>query len=157
MTFSTNQKPTIYRDLYDNTGETEIKIILSPIRWSLFSRGCFHLRFHLICTYCTCAVRLVVELPAVQPPGSSPGNHGADKGPLSTDVIVYTVNVFTLKKLFFANSIKLIVSRFYCREIYPINPLTAKLFNLNFHSLEVVSRWRDPQLQVSENYSDLAK
>ena len=38
-----------------------------------------------------------------------------------------------------------------------LNPLTAKLFNLNFHSLEVVSRWRDPQLQVSENYSDLTK
>ena len=37
------------------------------------------------------------------------------------------------------------------------NPLTAKLFNLNFHWLEVLSRWRDPQLQVSENYSDLAK
>ena len=35
------------------------------------------------------------------------------------------------------------------------NPLTATLFKLNFHSLEVVSRWRDPQLQVSENYSDL--
>ena len=32
-----------------------------------------------------------------------------------------------------------------------INPLTAKLFNLNFNPLEVVSRWRDPQLQVSEN------
>ena len=26
------------------------------------------------------------------------------------------------------------------------NPFIAKLFNLNFHSLEVVSRWRDPQL-----------
>ena len=38
-----------------------------------------------------------------------------------------------------------------------INPLTAKLFNLNFHPLEVVSRWGDPQLQVSENYSDLKK
>ena len=37
------------------------------------------------------------------------------------------------------------------------NPLTAKLFNLNFHPLEVVSRWRDPQLQVSENYSDLTE
>ena len=32
-----------------------------------------------------------------------------------------------------------------------LNPLTAKLFNLNFCPLEVVSRWRDPQLQVSEN------
>ena len=38
-----------------------------------------------------------------------------------------------------------------------VNPLTAKLFNLNFHSLEVVSRWRDPQLQVSENSSDFTK
>ena len=36
-----------------------------------------------------------------------------------------------------------------------LNPLAAKLFNLNFHPLEVVSR--DPQLQVSENYSDLTK
>ena len=34
---------------------------------------------------------------------------------------------------------------------------TAKLFNVNFHSLEDVFRWRDPQLQVSENYSDLTK
>ena len=41
--------------------------------------------------------------------------------------------------------------------IFLFNPLTAKLFNLNFHSLEVVCRWRDPQLQVSENYSDLTK
>ena len=32
------------------------------------------------------------------------------------------------------------------------NPLTAKLLNWNFHSLEIVSRWRDSQLQVSENY-----
>ena len=31
-----------------------------------------------------------------------------------------------------------------------INPLTAKLFNLNFHPLELVSRWRDSQLQVGE-------
>ena len=30
------------------------------------------------------------------------------------------------------------------------NPLTAKLFDLNFHPLEVVYCWRDPQLQVSE-------
>ena len=36
-----------------------------------------------------------------------------------------------------------------------IHGLTAKLFNWNFHALEVVSR--DPQLQVSENYSDLTK
>ena len=37
------------------------------------------------------------------------------------------------------------------------NPFTAKWFNLNFHPLKVVFRWRDPQLQVSENYSDLTK
>ena len=37
------------------------------------------------------------------------------------------------------------------------NPLVAKWINLNFHPLEIVSRWRDPQLQVSENYSDLTK
>ena len=36
-----------------------------------------------------------------------------------------------------------------------VNPLTAKLFNLNFHSR--VSRCRNPQLQVSDNYSDLTK
>ena len=33
---------------------------------------------------------------------------------------------------------------------------TAKLFNCNFHSLEVVSRLRDQQLKMSENYSGLA-
>ena len=31
------------------------------------------------------------------------------------------------------------------------NLLTAKLNNLIFHPLEVVSRCRDPQLQVGEN------
>ena len=31
----------------------------------------------------------------------------------------------------------------------------AKFSNLNFHPLEVVSRYRDPQLQVGENYSHL--
>ena len=33
-----------------------------------------------------------------------------------------------------------------------INHLAAKLFNWNFHSVEVVFCWRDPQLQVVENY-----
>ena len=42
-------------------------------------------------------------------------------------------------------------------KLHHLNPLTAILFNLNFHLLEVVSRWRDPQLQVSENYSDLTR
>ena len=49
------------------------------------------------------------------------------------------------------------VSVMYTLTLITLNPLTAKLFNLNFHPLEVVSRRRDPQLQVSENYSDLTK
>ena len=36
-----------------------------------------------------------------------------------------------------------------------LNPCTAKLNNLSFHPVEVVSRYRDPQLQVVENYSYL--
>ena len=36
-----------------------------------------------------------------------------------------------------------------------INPNHAKLIYLNFQSLEVVSRYRDPQPQVVENYSYL--
>ena len=35
------------------------------------------------------------------------------------------------------------------------NPFPAELSNLNFHPLEVASRYRDPQLQVGENYSYL--
>ena len=34
-----------------------------------------------------------------------------------------------------------------------VNPYPAKLIYLNFQPLEVVSRYRDPHLQVSENYS----
>ena len=36
--------------------------------------------------------------------------------------------------------------------VWAINLYPAKLNNLNFHPLEVVSRYRDPQLQVAENY-----
>ena len=32
-----------------------------------------------------------------------------------------------------------------------INPWSTELFNLNFQSLEVVSRYSDTQLQVTEN------
>ena len=35
------------------------------------------------------------------------------------------------------------------------NIFNAKLNNLNFHPLESVSHYRDPQLQVSDNYLDL--
>ena len=33
----------------------------------------------------------------------------------------------------------------------------AEIYNLNFHTLEVVSRCRDPQLQVGKNYFNLYK
>ena len=36
---------------------------------------------------------------------------------------------------------------------FNVNPLSAKLNNLNFHPLEVVSRYRDPQLQVGEVFT----
>ena len=38
---------------------------------------------------------------------------------------------------------------------YFINPYPAKLIYLNFRQIKVVSRYRDPQLQVAENYSYL--
>ena len=34
---------------------------------------------------------------------------------------------------------------------FGINPSTAKLFYFDFYPLEVVSRWRDPQFQLSES------
>ena len=34
-----------------------------------------------------------------------------------------------------------------------VNPFPAKLYYLIFHPLEDVSRYRDPQPQVVENYS----
>ena len=38
-----------------------------------------------------------------------------------------------------------------------LNTLISKLFNYKFHSLKVVSRRRDTQLQVGENNSDFYK
>ena len=35
--------------------------------------------------------------------------------------------------------------------ILTLNPLSTRLRNLNFQPLEVVSRYRDPQLQMTEN------
>ena len=47
--------------------------------------------------------------------------------------------VFQIEKtLFGLDGLRNIFQRF--------DPLTAKLFNLNFHPPEVVSRWRDSQL-----------
>ena len=57
--------------------------------------------------------------------------------------------LFEFLTLYLSNCLGMLMV--YKQPFFYINPLTAKLFNLNFHSLEVVSRWRDPQLQVSEN------
>ena len=40
-------------------------------------------------------------------------------------------------------------------SVVRVNPYPAKLIYLNFHPLEVVSRYRDPQLQVAEKYTYL--
>ena len=36
-----------------------------------------------------------------------------------------------------------------------LSPWSTEIFNLNFQSLEFVSRYRDTQLQVTEKLSDL--
>ena len=38
-------------------------------------------------------------------------------------------------------------------ELNVIDPYSTEIFHLNFLSLDVVSRYRDPQLQVTENVS----
>ena len=55
-------------------------------------------------------------------------------------------------------AVKSVVSYLYVNNVcnyrkffLTLNPLTAKLSNLNFHSLEVVDRVSETQLQVSEN------
>ena len=67
-----------------------------------------------------------------------------------------TRKLFLLCGLYFPNADKMQCDHHYYVDM-KLNPLIAKLFNLNFHPPEVVSRWRDPQLQVSENYSDLQR
>ena len=42
-----------------------------------------------------------------------------------------------------------------CSHKPNVNPYPANLIYSNFHPLEVVCRYRDPQLQVGENYSYL--
>ena len=49
--------------------------------------------------------------------------------------------------------------KFFCIKIYywvlKINPLLVDLSNSIFHPLEVVFRYRDTQLHVGENYSNI--
>ena len=84
-------------------------------------------------------------------------------------VLLITLNLLHKQEILQGGNVK--VQKYMMRQRYPyvfimhiltyrqfsITHLTAKLFNLNFHPLEIVSRWRDPQLQVRENYSDLTK
>ena len=57
----------------------------------------------------------------------------------------------TMKHMFYDTSSQGVYSLFYTS----MNPSNTKLNELNFHSLEVVSRYRDTQLQVKENYAYL--
>ena len=74
------------------------------------------------------------------------------------------LSVNTSMKIYLLKPLHVVAGKFVFRDAiyfydtsWGLNPLTAKLFNWNFHPLEVVSRWRDPQLQVSDNYSDLTR
>ena len=40
-------------------------------------------------------------------------------------------------------------------SVVKVNTQSTEIFNFNFQSLVVVSRYRDPQLQVTENLCDL--
>ena len=51
-----------------------------------------------------------------------------------------------LKKMWLSRVMNLIY------HLVSIDPSCAKLNNLIFHSLEFASRYRDPQIQVSEKY-----
>ena len=60
--------------------------------------------------------------------------------------------------LVFSHSDSRTTCSFYCVTVSmngnsDINPLIAVLSYLNFDPLEVASRYREPQLQVGENYS----
>ena len=47
------------------------------------------------------------------------------------------------------------VTRHFLIFFNDLQPVNARYSNLNFHPLEVVSRYRDTQLQEVENYSNL--
>ena len=48
-----------------------------------------------------------------------------------------------------------LIFSFYFFHVCTINTYLAELFYLNFHPLEAVSHYRDPQLQVGKNYAYL--
>ena len=51
-----------------------------------------------------------------------------------------------------------VTKKYYCLQCHRSNVLMlCGIISVNTLTAKVVSRWRDPQLQVSENYSDLTK
>ena len=75
------------------------------------------------------------------------------RGERSFDMLTYQYTTTLHPQLFLNN---LVASTGNSKLLLPsFNPYSAKLHNLNFHPLKVVSRYRDPQLQVGENLSYL--
>ena len=94
----------------------------------------------------------------------------ARKADVPLQVLMQSNWTHTLRCIFYFRSIernKIIfvyfrwIGIFFCylmlEILLRVHALTAKLFDRNFHPLEIVSSWRDPQLQVHKHYSDLRK
>ena len=58
-----------------------------------------------------------------------------------------TLTLFIFSAVIYRYGIPLVHSQ----GVTKLNPQITEPFNLNFQSLELVSRYRDPQLQVTEN------
>ena len=93
---------------------------------------------HVRTAYC-----LIIHV-IIRPPNSHASRCWVNAGPPSPAVTQHSPNVC------FVHRSKCV--RIICQTDI-INPCPAKLIYLNFHPLEVVSRYRDPQLQVAENCS----
>ena len=62
-----------------------------------------------------------------------------------------------IKIHFWSDNFYVFIFIVYYRYVSVSQPLDRQIIQLKFHPLEVVSRWRDPQLQVSEKISDFTK
>ena len=79
---------------------------------------------------------------------------GSKTNILTIRVLIVSVAVFTITERLQYND-KLIAECPSSGHNLTLCPAIFLLFYLNFQSLEVVSRYRDPQLRVAENYSYL--
>ena len=152
---STNPKPTIYRNVYVNTGPGDV-FILDPvicikkqsidyntITWGSYTENVQHLTVS-----CFLGSRTHWCLPSWRSWYLDPGASNQSARHFKPMLVQCWTTVCDAGLTLNQHRVNI-----WCLLGYCVNPLTAKLFNLNFHSLEVVSRWRDPQLQVSEKYS----